>query len=127
MQKIAVPHGGTMRFWGDWFGRPMDNYHKVVKAVYNEESNILVMTFDNEEECTVYSPVGISSTKKSFYIEDADVVVWLWYYYGKERTKENRFQIQYTKENEDTVICQNDYTQSSININSKGFYAVEIC
>ena len=130
MQIITVSHTGTMRFWGDWFGRPMDNWHKVTNAIYDESANVLVMTFENGEECIVSSPIGITSSKNSFYIQDASCVTWSWYFYGKERIDENKFQIQYKKESADIVIRQKDefnYTRSITHINSKGFYAVEIC
>lgn len=129
MKKIKVLHGGTMRFWGDWFGRPMDNYHKVISAVYDDSLDILTMTFDNAEECIVCSPRGITSTKFTFFIKDAKSITWSWYYYGREHTRDNRFQIQYTKENEETVICQNElnHVQPKAYINPKDFYAVEIC
>ena len=130
MREIIVSHGGTMRFWGDWFGRPMDNHHRVVSAVYDEDSDILVMTFDGQEECTIYSPVGITSTEHSFYVEDAKTVSWSWYYYGREHTEKNKFQIHYQKQEANTVIRQKDEfdcTQSTININPNGFHAVEIC
>ena len=130
MQTINISHTGTMRFFGDWFGRPMDNLHKVVNAIYDEDSDVLVMTFGNGEECIVSSPVGIISTKDSFFVKDASCVTWTWYYYGKKRIDENKLKIQYKKESANIVIRQEDginNTPSITHINSKGFYAVEIC
>ncbi len=116
MEKIEVLHGGSLRFWGDWFGRPMDNHHKVISAVYDDSLDVLTMTFDDAEECIVCSPRGITSTEQTFYIKDANSITWSWYYYRKEHTKENRFQIRYIKENEVTVSCQKD---ALIHIQSK--------
>jgi hypothetical protein len=33
----AIPNikPGTMRFWGEWFGKPYDNQHKLVKCEVN--------------------------------------------------------------------------------------------
>jgi hypothetical protein len=119
-----------MRFWGDWFGRPMDNVHKVTRAVYNEDSDTLALTFEEHEECIVCSPTCITSTEHSFFVTDAKSVSWSWYYYGKEPVKDNMLRIQYTKENEHTVVRQQqkfNRIQSTTHINPKGFYAVEIC
>ena len=40
----AVGTGGTLRFFGDWFGRPHDNFHRLESATVDEES--LVLRFD---------------------------------------------------------------------------------
>lgn len=123
-------HSGTMRFWGDWFGRPMDNIHRATHAIYDEKTDILTMIFDDEEECIIYSPVGITSTEKTFYIEDAKVVIWSWYYYGREHTEQNRFQIKYAKESADTILCEKEELSgilSVTHIKVKASYAVEIC
>jgi hypothetical protein len=61
VREIAVLHSGTMRFFGDWFGRPMDNYHKAINASYDKDSDVLVLTFDGGEQCKVYSPVDITT------------------------------------------------------------------
>jgi hypothetical protein len=130
MQEINVTHCGAIRFWGDWFGRPYDNIHRVTYAVYNEDSDTLVLTFEEYEECVACSPTGITSTEDTFFIADAKSVSWSWYYYGREPVKENMYRIQYTKENENTVICQRQSyyrVQSTKHINPKGFYAMEIC
>ena len=130
MREILVHHRGSLRFFGDWFGRPMDNYHKVVNANYYDNSDILVITFDGGEECIVKSPIDIVSTKNSFYVKGANCVTWSWYCYGKEHIKENRLQIHYKKEDENIVTrekCGFNYTQPKTQIEPNGFYAVEIC
>ena len=33
---MKIAKSGTLRFWGDWFGRPMDNVHTVAKVIYKE-------------------------------------------------------------------------------------------
>ncbi len=129
MKQVTITHGGTIRFWGIWFGRPMDNYHTVTSATLDEKSNILTIKFDCGETCIVYEPQGIVSSKNTFHIEDATRIIWTHYYYGRPQTSENLITSVYVKENENTVVltrsgCLNPGTWHS---DSTGFYAVEIC
>ena len=88
---------GTLRFWGEWFGRPMDNIHTVVDALYDETDRILILLFDQGEKCTVFNPVGIVNEQNHFHIDDASKIVWEWYHYGKEQVPANLYRITYTK------------------------------
>ena len=129
MKQITISHGGTMRFWGIWFGKPMDNYHTVISAALDEKPNILTINFDGGEKCIVYEPDGIVSSENTFYIENATRVIWTHYYYGRPPTPENLLTSEYVKVNEKTVIlkrsgCLNPGTWQS---DPTGFYAVEIC
>lgn len=36
---------GSLRFWGDWFGRPADNIHTVVSTEFFSKENRLVLHF----------------------------------------------------------------------------------
>lgn len=42
--------GGTLRFYGEWFGRPFDNFHVVQTAVRTK--NALHIQFSEKEELT---------------------------------------------------------------------------
>lgn len=80
--------GGSLAFWGNWFGRPMDNMHRVVRCIAVGDS--LRLGFDKGEVLTVDSPVGFSISKDTFWINDAALVRWEWFYYGRPRTPANR-------------------------------------
>lgn len=84
--------GGTLCFYGDWFGRPYDNYHKIVEYSYKDE--VLEIVFDMWERLIVIQPSGIINTEKEFSIEHAEMVKWSWYPYGSSREKMNK--ISYT-------------------------------
>lgn len=56
--------GGTLRFWGEWFGRPYDNFHKPVNSEFSE--NMLIIRFENGEKCTVYDPSEIVTSRMIF-------------------------------------------------------------
>lgn len=100
--------GGTLRFFGEWFGRPYDNFHIPVSAEFSE--NVLTIRFNNGEQCTVYDPSGIVNEKDDFHVERASKIVWEWYYCGKEHTPEN--------------LCGRVYTPAEY---SYGSYALELC
>jgi len=54
---LALPQrnrSGTLRMFGDWFGRPMDNVHNVVGAESGCEQ--LTLTFNNGETLNVWNP-----------------------------------------------------------------------
>lgn len=85
--------GGSLRFWGEWFGRPYDNFHRPVSAELN--GNVLTICFENGERCTVYEPSGIVNEPNDFHIEYASKIVWEWYYYGREKTPENLCRLEY--------------------------------
>ena len=46
-------NGGTLRFWGKWFGKPMDNYHQIKKAEFNAETNKLLLILDEGEKIKI--------------------------------------------------------------------------
>ena len=39
---VKIQKFGSLRFWGDWFGRPMDNCHKPVSASFDRYKNFEV-------------------------------------------------------------------------------------
>lgn len=100
---------GTLRFWGDWSGRPYDNFHVPVSAELAE--NMLTILFKDGGKCVVYEPSGIVNEPEDFHVERASRVVWEWYYYGKEHIPEN--------------LCRREYT--FIKEHVADFYALELC
>lgn len=129
MKQIAIPHGGSMRFWGEWFGRPMDNYHLITEAFYDNNTNVLTIHFDAGETCIVYGPIGILSTGQTFHVENAARVVWSYPYYGSSQTSEVRAQLDYVREYQNSVICTITYGEQirTKRLYPEGNLAVEIC
>lgn len=115
--------GGTLRFFGDWFGRPYDNFHIPVSAELSE--NALMICFNNNEKCVVYEPLGITNEPDDFHVERASKVVWEWYYYGKEQTTLCR--LEYTFVGGAVSVIYNGVRRAdkgSVDANS---YALELC
>ena len=90
---------GTLRFWGQWFGRPHDNCHRVVGAQATEDT--LVIRFDSDERLTVVNPRGAVVTVSQFTIRCADKIIWEWFYCGRPHTPDNLYREEYTKEGTD--------------------------
>ena len=72
---------GTLRIWGDWFGRPHDNVHRVVGAA--AEGECVTVDFDGGETLTVWRPAGYEIDATRFRILQADRVRWEWMAYGR--------------------------------------------
>lgn len=68
--------GGTLRFYGEWFGRPFDNFHVVQTAVRTK--NALHIQFSEKEELTAIHPEGIINTRDYFAIKTASEIHWMW-------------------------------------------------
>lgn len=89
--KRQLPHvkAGTLRFWGEWFGRPYDNVHRMTGC--DAKADLLQMYFDGKEVLSVWSPRRLDMGEHTFRIGDATRVRWEWFYYGRSQTAENRY------------------------------------
>lgn len=129
MKKLEVFHCGTLRFWGEWFGRSMDNVHRVVNAIYDEKEDLLLLYFDLGEICEVFSPIQVVSTEKMFYIENAKSVTWSWYPYGEDHVKKNLRFLKYIRKENGYIFSQETSFSETLSekfFNPQNFYAVEI-
>jgi hypothetical protein len=86
---------GSLRVWGDWFGRPGDNDHVVVGALAHGRT--LVLDFQDGETLMVLEPgpCTVDSEARNpqphLRIESARRVEWGWFVYGLPRAPENWF------------------------------------
>lgn len=103
---IKVLKSGSLRFWGDWFGRPMDNIHTVVSTEYLAKENKLILHFSEGETCTIYEPTGIVNEVEGFHIKDAAKVEWEWYAYGKEPSGKTLCRRIYTRKDNNAVLIE---------------------
>ncbi len=88
--------GGSLRIFGDWFGRPHDNLH--IPKMFSFVNDVLAITFDNDETLTVWNPSYVQIADSIFKIAGASKVRWEWFYYGRPKTEENRFFLEYVKD-----------------------------
>lgn len=94
--SLTIFHGGSLRIWGQWFGRPHDNIHRIVSA--SSTSDHVKVSFDQGETSAVWNPAGLKITTKAFTVKRADRVRWEWYYYGRPPTPENLYYEDYVNQ-----------------------------
>lgn len=95
-------NGGSLCIWGEWFGRPCDNFHTIETVQWR--NNEVILQFKDEEFLSVSSPVGIVNEKAHLVIRDASQILWTWYPCGREHTYENLYVRQYTKRADGTIL-----------------------
>jgi hypothetical protein len=69
---------GTLKFCGVWFGRPMDNYHRITHASVKEDA--LDLMFDQGERLRIWEPGNFEIDPSHFMIQSASRVRWDWSY-----------------------------------------------
>lgn len=73
--------GGSLCFYGEWSGRPYDNYHKIIHTSYDGEILEIIFkqrTFRKQERLLVYKPENIASTEKDLKIAKAQKLKWIY-------------------------------------------------
>jgi len=96
INNLGVKPGGTLRFYGEWFGKPYDNYHKILECIFKDE--ILDIKFDTGETLKIWNPNNIIFNDNELIIKDSTCVEFLRYCYGKPQTKENSIIDRYSNE-----------------------------
>lgn len=82
-------NGGTLRFWGNWFGKPMDNYHEIKNVEFDNGKNILTLTLGEDEKLKIWNPSNLEIGRKELRIKNADKILFEWHLYGENKTGEN--------------------------------------
>ena len=98
---------GTLRFWGQWFGRPSDNIHRVVDSASN--GDVLRVYFDAGEVLTVINPADTLVSEDRFRIGDAKQVRFEWYEYGHKKVPENLRYQEYVREGTDAIVAETNF------------------
>jgi hypothetical protein len=93
LRDHAAQINGSLCVFGDWFGRPMDNWHRLVS--YEAKEGYVRLVFNEGETLEVWEPSGFRFDGKSFIIQSASRVRWEWFYYGRPQIPENRFFIDH--------------------------------
>jgi hypothetical protein len=89
-QKFGeIKIGGTLRFWGNWFGKPMDNYHEIKKVEFDKLTNTLILILSEEEKLSIWNPSEIEIGRKELNIRNADKILFEWYVYGESQIDKN--------------------------------------
>lgn len=64
--------GGTLCFFGDWFGERYKNNHRIIDASFDELENMLVIFFDNNQSLEIKNPKHIFEASTFLKILKAD-------------------------------------------------------
>ncbi len=115
---------GTLRIWGQWFGRPMDNVHTCV-ACHAAESH-LVMKFDQGETLTLWNPSEATVVGATLSFASASRVKWEWYYYGRSHAPENLLSLEYEVA-DGKIMRRSNFNHASGEAASLGEPAVQFC
>ena len=87
--------GGSFRIFGDWFGKPYDNYHEIESAEFNDQLRRLTLNFKEGERLEIYNPKHIFEASTFLKIVQADRIKLTWFSYGKTKTTENQNFLDY--------------------------------
>jgi hypothetical protein len=113
-----LPHikAGTLRFFGEWFGRPYDNMHVIKSAEVKDDC--LIVTFDQNEVLSIWNQSGFKINEKEFQIDSASRVIWQWYYYWRPQTSENLYYFDYLFEGNELMAKTNvDFYEAQLQPN----------
>jgi hypothetical protein len=97
-QLFPHVHSGTLCYWGVWFGKPYDNYHRIVRA--EADGDCLTLHFNEEETLRVWHPCGCEIDERQFIIWSASRVLWQWYWYGRPHTPDHLMSEEFVREGE---------------------------
>ena len=103
--SLPTLKAGTLRFWGEWFGRPYDNMHQVVRC--SAEGNLVTLEFNEGETLAISKPEGLVLKEGIFSIQSAARVRWEWFYYGRPKTEENRYFEEFVNEGAKISVTTN--------------------
>lgn len=85
--------GGSLCFFGEWFGGRPDNWHVITGA--EPDGDALAVRFNEGETLTIWDPEGVTISEDEFRIERASRLRWEWFYYGRPRRPENLYLMEY--------------------------------
>jgi hypothetical protein len=108
--KLVLPRlkFGSLRFWGEWFGgRAFENALKITDCDARDE--VLHIQFDGDESLYVWSPQPAELNRTVFSIQNADRVRFEWFYYGRPKTDQNRYFMDFIR-TDNRIDAQNNGT-----------------
>lgn len=85
-QNLRGLQSGSLSFWGGWFGRPHDNFHRIVGAEAFEDTTVVY--FDQAETLVIDAPRDWSLDGGTLLVRGADRVRFQWFYYGRLPSRE---------------------------------------
>lgn len=112
--KKGLLKGGSLCFWGQWFGKPYDNFHEISTIEFNSEKNILTLVFNANEKLIISYPAIIEEQTNRIEIKTADSIYFAWYDYGKPQTPKHLLYYHFIRTGK-KISGKNNIHWSSIN------------
>ncbi len=109
-KKQGQVKGGSLCFYGHWFGRPYDNCHRLDFVTFDSLTNTLILNFNEKETLSITNPQEICEFEKRLTIGSADKISWKWFYYGRPQTENNLFFIEINRT--DNILKEDTNTDS---------------
>jgi hypothetical protein len=100
-QHLPDIEPGTLRFWGEWFGRPYDNQHQLIAC--EAQPDLLRLRFDEGEVLSIGGPRDLHLGPSRLHsqailrIREADRIRWEWFSYGRPRVAANLYFQEFVK------------------------------
>jgi hypothetical protein len=98
-QQLGSLRAGSLTFWGNWFGRPYDNLHRIVGAEAHQSTTIIY--FDHAESLAIDRPEGWSLDSGQLLVREADRIRFQWFYYGRIPARETLRFLEYRRTGDD--------------------------
>ena len=118
-QKVR---SGSLRTFGCWFGRPMDNYHVSKNASF--EGELLKINFEGGETLEVWSPSKLVVNGIVLEIQKAKKVRWSWHLYGQAKSDKTLMYYEYELDGDKVISKTNSPWPNSPSTKDM---AVELC
>lgn len=113
---------GSLRTFGCWFGRPMDNYHVSKNASFDGET--LKIEFEDGETLEVWNPSDLVIDGITLKIQKAKKVKWSWHMQGQAKSNKTLMYYEYEVSGDTVISKTNSPWPNSPNAKSM---AVELC
>ena len=85
--NLGTLRAGTLSFWGGWFGKPYDNYHRIAGAEFLDDT--VIITLDQAETLTIEAPRHWSLDAGMLLVGGADRLRFQWFLYGALPNRES--------------------------------------
>ena len=111
--KKGQVKGGTLCFWGHWFGRPYDNFHTIVSVDFDNQNENLKLRFSEGETLIITKAeeikelIGNEPSTNRLQILKAEKVYWEWNSYGELATTENLLYYEFKRVGQQILVETN--------------------
>jgi hypothetical protein len=107
IRRLPEVKSGSLAVFGDIFGGRIDNIHVVTSARAAEDSEWLIIEFDQGETLEIWDPADASIAAQEFRIQRASRVRWECFYYGLPHSAENRYFIEHVRQDDRILVTTN--------------------